>query len=96
MKVNQTLLLVGGLVIALLLVVIAYLYSQTSVQPTIPNEQLVQQEVQRQLQALQTESARKAEEGAAQAANPFKTTNPLAGVELNPVEKAEKVLNPFD
>ena len=83
------------MVITLLLLVIAYLYNRPPAQPLVPNEQLVQQEVQRQLQALQNEAARKAEEEAAQSANPFKSTNPLEGVELNPLEKVKDELNPF-
>ena len=40
--------------------------------------------------------AQKAAEDAAKAANPFKATNPLEGVESNPFEQAKKVLNPFE
>lgn len=46
--------------------------------------------------AQQAEIAKKAAEAAAEAANPFKVDNPLAGVELNPFEKAKKLLNPFE
>ncbi|MEK7227429.1 MAG: hypothetical protein AAB641_00880 [Patescibacteria group bacterium] len=34
-------------------------------------------------------------EEVAKAENPFKADNPLANVEVNPFEKAKKVLNPF-
>ena len=37
-----------------------------------------------------------AAEDAAKAANPFKASNPLEGVESNPFEQAKKVLNPFN
>ena len=43
----------------------------------------------------QEEVARKATEQAAQAANPFRTENPLEGVTANPFEDAAKKLNPF-
>lgn len=41
-------------------------------------------------------AGQKAGEDAAAAANPFKGTNPLEGVETNPFEEAKKVLNPFN
>lgn len=41
-------------------------------------------------------AGQKAAEDAAKAANPFKATNPLEGVEANPFEQAKKVLNPFN
>ena len=41
-------------------------------------------------------AGQKAAEDAAKAANPFKATNPLEGVESNPFEQAKKVLNPFE
>ncbi|MBI2674273.1 MAG: hypothetical protein HYX22_00845 [Candidatus Yanofskybacteria bacterium] len=41
-------------------------------------------------------AGQKAAEDAAKAANPFKATNPLEGVESNPFEEAKKVLNPFN
>lgn len=41
-------------------------------------------------------AGQKAAEDAAKAANPFKATNPLEGVETNPFEEAKKVLNPFN
>lgn len=41
-------------------------------------------------------AGQKAAEDAAKAANPFKATNPLEGVESNPFEQAKKVLNPFN
>lgn len=37
----------------------------------------------------------KAAEDAANAANPFKVTNPLEGVEANPFDETAKKLNPF-
>lgn len=92
---NQTLLLVAGIVIALLLAIAVYLYTQRPTVPAIPSEQLVQQEVQRQLQALQAESAHKAEEEAARSANPFQAENALQGVQVNPLEKVKDELNPF-
>ena len=45
--------------------------------------------------AAQEESAQKAGEEAAKAANPFQAVNPLEGVTANPFEKAQKALNPF-
>ncbi|MBI2627222.1 MAG: hypothetical protein HYW77_03185 [Parcubacteria group bacterium] len=41
-------------------------------------------------------AGQKAAKDAADAANPFKASNPLAGVESNPFEEAKKVLNPFN
>ena len=41
-------------------------------------------------------AGQKAAEDAADAANPFKASNPLEGVEANPFETAKKVLNPFN
>ena len=41
-------------------------------------------------------AGQKAAEDAATAANPFRASNPLEGVESNPFEQAKKVLNPFD
>lgn len=46
-------------------------------------------------EAAQQDAAQKAADEAAQAANPFKTTNPLEGVQANPFEDAAKNLNPF-
>lgn len=40
--------------------------------------------------------SQKAATAATQAANPFKVENPLAGVNINPFEKAQKLLNPFE
>lgn len=47
-------------------------------------------------QATQEAAAQKAAADAAQAANPFQTANPLEGVDVNPFEKAKKILNPFE
>ena len=41
-------------------------------------------------------AGQKAADDAAKAANPFKASNPLEGVESNPFEQAKKVLNPFN
>ena len=41
-------------------------------------------------------AAEQVAEEAAKAENPFKADNPLASVEVNPFEKAKKVLNPFE
>lgn len=51
---------------------------------------------QTEVKKAQEVAAQKAAEDAAAAANPFKGTNPLEGVESNPFEEAKKVLNPFD
>ncbi len=40
--------------------------------------------------------SQKAATAATQAANPFKVDNPLAGIKINPFEKAQKLLNPFE
>lgn len=48
------------------------------------------------IKKLEEQSAKKASEDAAKAANPFQAVNPLEGVEANPFEKAKKVLNPFE
>ena len=45
--------------------------------------------------ATQEALGKKAAEDAASAANPFKVTNPLEGVEANPFEETAKKLNPF-
>ena len=50
---------------------------------------------QAEVKGAQDLAAQKAAEDAATAANPFKATNPLEGVESNPFEEAKKVLNPF-
>ncbi|MEK7537190.1 MAG: hypothetical protein AAB584_01985 [Patescibacteria group bacterium] len=47
------------------------------------------------IKKVQVESAKKAAEDAAKAANPFGVANPLGGVEANPFEKTKKILNPF-
>ncbi|MEK7101548.1 MAG: hypothetical protein AAB882_00135 [Patescibacteria group bacterium] len=54
------------------------------------------EQAQVDVQALQTEAARKGAEDAAKSANPFQAVNPLEGVEANPFEKVKKVLNPFE
>ena len=51
---------------------------------------------QNDVKKAQEVAAQKAAEDAAKAANPFKATNPLEGVESNPFEEAKKVLNPFN
>ena len=51
---------------------------------------------QTEIKKAQEIAGQKAAEDAATAANPFKATNPLEGVESNPFEKTKKVLNPFD
>ncbi len=43
----------------------------------------------------QEELARKANNEAAKAANPFQAVNPLEGVTVNPFETAAQKLNPF-
>ena len=50
---------------------------------------------QAEVKKAQEVAAQKAADDAADAANPFKATNPLEGVESNPFEEAKKVLNPF-
>lgn len=45
--------------------------------------------------ATQEALGKKASEDAASAANPFKVTNPLEGVQANPFEEIAKKLNPF-
>lgn len=51
---------------------------------------------QAEVKKVQEVAAQKAAEDAAKAANPFKASNPLEGVEANPFEQAKKVLNPFN
>lgn len=51
---------------------------------------------QAEVKKAQEVAGRKAGEDAAKAANPFKGTNPLKGVNANPFEQAKKVLNPFN
>jgi len=51
---------------------------------------------QADVKKAQEVAGQKAGEDAAKAANPFKGTNPLEGVEANPFEEAKKVLNPFN
>ncbi|MBI2062811.1 MAG: hypothetical protein HYT61_01055 [Candidatus Yanofskybacteria bacterium] len=51
---------------------------------------------QAEVKKAQEVAGQKAAEDAAKAANPFKATNPLEGVEANPFEEAKKVLNPFN
>ena len=51
---------------------------------------------QTEVKKAQEVAAQKAADDAAKAANPFKGTNPLEGVESNPFEQAKKVLNPFN
>ncbi len=53
-------------------------------------------QAQADLQQLNEEAANKAGAEAAKAANPFGAVNPLEGVQANPFEKAQKVLNPFE
>lgn len=45
--------------------------------------------------AIQEALSKKAMEDATAAANPFKVTNPLEGVTVNPFEETAKKLNPF-
>ena len=51
---------------------------------------------QADVKKAQEVAGQKAADDAAKAANPFKATNPLEGVEANPFEEAKKVLNPFN
>ena len=51
---------------------------------------------QTEVKKAQELAAQKAAEDAADAANPFKATNPLEGVESNPFDQAKKAINPFD
>lgn len=51
---------------------------------------------QTEVKKAQELAGQKAAEDAANAANPFKATNPLEGVDSNPFEQAKKVLNPFN
>ena len=44
----------------------------------------------------QDAAARQAAADVAKSSNPFKTSNPLSGVEANPFEKTKKVMNPFE
>lgn len=48
------------------------------------------------IKAQQEDALNKAATAATNQANPFKVENPLQGVEVNPFEKAQKTLNPFD
>ena len=50
---------------------------------------------QAEVKKAQEVAGQKAAKDAATAANPFKGTNPLEGVEANPFEEAKKILNPF-
>lgn len=76
-------------VLVLIIVILgAYYFSR--------QQQAPQSEAQNQLQAIQEQSDKNVVENVAKAANPFKASNPLEGINLNPVEKAERVLNPFD
>lgn len=50
---------------------------------------------QAEVKKAQELAGQKAAEDAAKAANPFKASNPLEGVESNPFEEAKRVLNPF-
>lgn len=45
---------------------------------------------------LEEQAAQKAAENVAKAENPFKSDNPLADVETDPLGKVKKVLNPFE
>lgn len=47
-------------------------------------------------QIAQKATAGKVAEDAAKSENPFRAANPLSNVEVNPFEKAKKVLNPFE
>ena len=51
---------------------------------------------QAEVKKAQDIAGQKAADDAADAANPFKATNPLEGVDSNPFERAKKVLNPFN
>ena len=51
---------------------------------------------QADVKKAQEVAAQKAGDDAAKAANPFKASNPLEGVESNPFEEAKKMLNPFN
>jgi len=51
---------------------------------------------QAEVKKAQEIAGQKAADDAAKAANPFKASNPLEGVEANPFEEAKKVLNPFN
>lgn len=44
---------------------------------------------------LEEDAGKKATAEAAKAANPFQVSNPLENVDVNPFQKAKKVLNPF-
>lgn len=45
---------------------------------------------------LEEQAAQKAATDVAKAENPFRSDNPLAEVETNPLGKVKKVLNPFE
>jgi hypothetical protein len=50
----------------------------------------------KEVATLQESAADRATAAAAKEANPFQATNPLAGVETDPLAKAKSILNPFE
>ncbi len=87
MKINLTwALLVVAVVIAV--GVGAYIYgTKQSSTPTLQEEVIQQNQL--------TDATQKALQEATEANNPFKVTNPLEGVQVNPFKKAKDQLNPF-
>ena len=70
----------------------AYIYgTRQSSTPTLQEET-----VQNQLLNIQNEASQKALDEAVKAANPFQVSNPLEGVNTNPLEEVRKKLNPFE
>lgn len=47
------------------------------------------------IKKIEEDAGKKATAEAAKAANPFQVSNPLENVDVNPFQKAKKVLNPF-
>jgi len=52
-------------------------------------------EAEDDIQKLQQEATEAAVEEAARVANPFRTKNPLEGIDTDPFQKTKEVLNPF-
>lgn len=93
MKINLTWALLAAAIIVAVGVG-AYIYgTKQSSTPTLQDESA---QIQNQLTNIQNEAFQKASEEAAKAANPFQVSNPLEGVNTNPLEEVRKKLNPFE
>ncbi len=86
---NKNLIIVSGVAIFIVGIIAGYLYGSGQGYKVGYNKAIAD------AKDTQTALGKKAAEDAANAANPFKVTNPLEGVDANPFDETAKKLNPF-